>query len=39
MKLERRGDGAIDIVPTYIDDAQGRIGEGGEGIWEEIKMI
>jgi hypothetical protein len=39
MELERRGDGAIDIVPAYVDDAQGGVGEGGEGIWEEIKVI
>jgi hypothetical protein len=39
MKLKGCGDGAIGVVPAYIDDAQGGIGEGGEGIWEEIKMI
>ena len=39
MKLKGCGDGAIDVVPAYIDDTQGGVGEGGEGIWEEIKMI
>jgi hypothetical protein len=39
MKLKGGGDWAIDVVPAYIDDAQGGVGEGGEGIWEEIKMI
>jgi hypothetical protein len=39
MKLKGCGDWAIDVVPAYINDAQGGVGEGGEGIREEIKVI
>lgn len=39
VELERGGDGAVYVVPGYVDDAFGEGGEGGEGGGVEIQVV
>ncbi len=39
VNLEGAGDGAVDVVPRYAHDAQVGVGEGREGIWEEVEVV
>ncbi len=39
VDLKGRSDGAVNVIPRYVDDTSGRVGKVRESIWEEIKMI
>ena len=39
MEFERSGDGALYDLPGNVDNTEGLVGEGGEGIGEEVKMV
>jgi len=39
MDLQRARDGAGDVIPADVDDAFARVGEGGEGVWEEVEVV
>ena len=39
VELKRGGDGAVDVVPCYVDDAGGEGGKGGEGVWVKVEVV
>jgi hypothetical protein len=39
VELEGCGDGTGNVGPGYVNDTRGGVGEGGEGVGEEVEVV